>query len=153
MKISAALTTAYILLAAATSCSTAATSPADDIAAAEQAYEHGHYLRAQAVADSVLNNVSPEKLGATSLCRLSLLLMRIGEASGEIETSTASAAHALDAAIKCDSDSTHMFINNLSAADRAQLMLVSAVTDGSRHAATHGICDDADEESITENND
>ena len=80
-------------------------------------------------------------------------MMRIGEASGEIETSTASAAHALDAALECDSDSTRMFIDNLSATDRAQLMLVSAVTDGSRHAATHGICDGADEESITENDD
>lgn len=133
MKSAFQLLSALILICFAVSCGGATDSVEQPLDKAEQAYQEGMYGKAQTLADSLVTEGSLRRLSPTSLCRLSLLLVRLGEVSGEIEPNTALAARALEAAVKSDRDSTVVFIEGLPVDDRARLLLVEAVSEGSRH--------------------
>lgn len=135
MKLSVQIILFIVLTVCVASCSHTATMPRQPLEAAEQAYAEGKYAKAQMLADSLMLSPAFSGLQATSLCRLSLLLMRLSEVNGDAGGNIAFAAHALDAAERCDSDSTAMFIESLPVDDRARLIMVNSITEGSRFVA------------------
>lgn len=117
----------------ATSCGDRTESQAAPLSVAEAAFADGRYAKAQQIADSIAIGDTFADLDAEQLCRLSLLFMRLGEVSGEVEANTGLAARALEAAVARSSDSTALFIDGLPFDDRARLVLAEAVAEGSRH--------------------
>lgn len=133
MKASHAVITALLLCLLAPACANNASEQASPLAVAEAAYKAGRYAKAQQIADSLIIGDGLADLSATSLCRLSLLFMRLGEISGDEATNTAFAARALEAADKINADSTRMFILALPVDDKARLLLAEAVSEGAKH--------------------
>lgn len=117
----------------ATSCTESSAKQADPLAIAEEAFADGYYAKAQQIADSMVLGTSMSNMGASELCRLSLLFMRLGEVGGEDNANIAFAARVLEAADRVDKDSTDAFIAALPVDDRARLVLAEAVAEGSRH--------------------
>ena len=68
------------------------------------------------------------------LCRLSLLLVRLGENTGDNDVNTAFAARCLRAALERDSDSTYIYIQAMPNEDRARMMMLSAINEASHEA-------------------
>lgn len=135
MKLSVQIILSIVLTVCVASCSHTATMPPQPLEAAEQAYTEGKYAKAQMLADSLMLSSGFSDLHATSLCRLSLLLMRLSEVNGDAGGNIALAAHALEAAERCDSDSTAWFIESLPVDDRARLIMVNSIAEGSRFVA------------------
>lgn len=135
MKLSVQILLSIVLTVCAAACAHTASMPDRPLDAAEQAYADGKYVRAQMLADSIVLSSDLAEMQATSLCRLSLLLMRLSEVNGDAGSNIAFAAHALEAAERCDSDSTAIFIESLPVDDRARLVMVNSIAEGSRFAA------------------
>ncbi len=122
-------------LCAATACThSGETAGTGDIDRIEAAYARGSYATAQAMADSMVIGPEFSSLDTDELCRLSLILMNLGENSAEPEVNTAFAARCFSAALSRDSDSTAIFIRNVSNEDRARLMMLNSLNEASHTA-------------------
>ncbi len=131
----------FAALCAAVGCTHAPTTPQSALDRVESAYTDGRYAMAQALADSLVIGSDFTKLGTWDLCRLSLVLMRLGENADNSEGNTAFAARCLRAAMSRDSDSTALYIKVVNNEDRACLMLLNSLNEASHTAP-------ADEDSI-----
>ena len=100
----------------------------DDTKATPIEIADGRYAKAQSIADSIMLGPSFADLDVAQLCRLSMLLTRLGESSTDEEVNTAMAARALEAAFALDSDSTASFIRNVPLDDRARVAIVTALS-------------------------
>lgn len=116
----------------AVSCSRSTESRSTLLEDAEVAYGAGHFDDAQQIADSISAPGNLQELDVSTLCRLSLLYMRLGERSDE-EANFANAARAIEAAATVDNDSTVAFFLALPVEDQARFRLVEAISEGSRH--------------------
>lgn len=129
----------YVIAAAAafcvaSACSHVSPTPMSALDRVESAYSEGCYAKAQALADSLVIGSDFTSLDTWDLCRLSLMLMRLGENGGESEVNTAFAARCLRAAIARDSDSTALYIKVVNNEDRACLMLLNSLNEASHTA-------------------
>lgn len=104
------------------------------IETAEEAYNYGRMVRAQALCDSLLLGDQFGTLDTWDLCRLSLLFMRLGENSGEPEVNTAFAARCIRAAVSRDSDSTMIYVHAMPVEDQARIMMLYAINEASHSA-------------------
>lgn len=120
------------VLCAATACSRSAETPMTALDRVEEAYGEGRYVKAQALADSLVSGSGIDELDSRSLCRLSLALMKLGENTGEPEVNTAFAARCLMEAFTRDSDSTAIYIREMNNEDRARMLLLNSINEGSR---------------------
>lgn len=130
----------HLFLPAVTALALSACTPSTETASgalerAEASFQAGRYAGAQRIVDSLMLNTSLDSMSVDRLCRLSLLLMRLGEKAGEEQGNTAFAARALNAAIERDSDSTVSIMNAVDVDDRARAMIVVALSNASRHDA------------------
>lgn len=123
---------AALVFAACSSAENTASNPLDR---AEQDFENGRYAAAQRLADSIMLDAQLDSMPVDHLCRLSLLLMRLGENANEEQANTAFAAKAINAAIARDSDSTATIMNAVDVDDRARAVIVVALSNASRHEA------------------
>ncbi len=120
------------LLAAALAACTFAGSHMSDLDKAYEAYDYGRYSDAQSICDSIVKNNGLESLDVSGLCRLSMLLMHLGENSGNEDINTATAARCLSTAFSRDSDSTKTVILAMPSEDRARTMILTALDEASR---------------------
>lgn len=132
MKILLYICAAVATLCAATACSRTSDAPADTLDMVEEAFDEGRYANAQALADSLVSGSGIAELDSRSLCRLSLALMKLGENTGEPEVNTAFAARCLMEAFRRDSDSTAIYIHEMNNEDRARMLLLNSINEGSR---------------------
>lgn len=129
MKTAFYVVIAFIALGfGASSCAHDDDTKAAPIEIAEKAFADGRYAKAQSIADSIMLGPSFADLDVAQLCRLSMLLTRLGESSTDEEVNTAMAARALEAASALDSDSTASFIRNVPLDDRARVAIVTALS-------------------------
>lgn len=134
MKILFYAIAAVAALCAATACSRTSETPRAALDLVEEAYGEGRYAKAQALADSLVSGAGIDELDSRSLCRLSLALMKLGENTGEPEVNTAFAARCLREAFRRDSDSTAVYIHEMNNEDRARMLLLNSINEGSRTA-------------------
>ena len=127
------LSTFFLLLffGLAVSCSRSAESRASLLEDAELAYGTGHFDDARQIVDSISAGTL-QNFDVSTLCRLSLLYVRLGERSDE-EVNFANAARAIEAAALRDNDSTMTFFRSLPVEDQARFRLVEAISEGSKH--------------------
>ncbi len=141
MKYLLYVTAVFAALCAAGACTHTPTTPQTSLDRVEAAYSAGRYATAQALADSLVIGSDFATLDTWDLCRLSLVLMRLGENADKSEGNTAFAARCLKAAVTRDSDSTALYIKVVNNEDRACLMLLKSLNEASHTAP-------ADEDSI-----
>lgn len=122
---------ALILAIACSGPDVGSVTPVDE---AEDAFAHGRYAKAQNVCDSIVLGPSFADTDVWDLCRLSLLLVRLGESTGDNDVNTAFAVRCLRAAIQRDSDSTSIYIQAMPNEDRARMMILSAINEASHDA-------------------
>ena len=101
-------------------------SPLDD---AELAFENGDYDEAQEICDSLALGTAGSSLSVDRMCRLSLLLLRLGESYGNEESNIALAANSFLQAKDRNADSVEMFTATLPVEDRARLSLLRAISE------------------------
>ncbi|MDE6158050.1 MAG: hypothetical protein K2K22_04775 [Muribaculaceae bacterium] len=96
---------------------------------AEQAFENGRYSTAQIICDSLAPKDGHSNASVSELCRLSLLFMKLGDYSGDIDTNTAQAARTLMMAIERNADSTLVFLNTVPVEDQARVAILTAINE------------------------
>ncbi len=111
------------------------TSPLDR---AEQFYTEGYYHDAQKLCDSLITVDRQSTMNVDELCRLSLLLMRLGDNTGDTDANTAFAARTLKSAIDRNADSVMTFLNSATVEDKARIAILTAITEA---RDTPVICD------------
>lgn len=129
MKKSAIVALAALLCLLSSGCSEQHHTPMSAVDRVESAYDEGRYVTAQAMADSLVIHSDFGSLDVYDLCRLSLVLMRLGEVAGESEVNTAFAAHCLKAAVARDSDSTSVYVQAMPLEDRARILMLTAINE------------------------
>ena len=98
---------------------------------AQAAIDRGDYSRAQQICDTL---ASARNLPVGQLCRLSVLLMDLGDRSGSEDVNTVLAARCLGEAYCRDSDSTVAVINGLPTEERGQVMILMQLNEAQRRA-------------------
>ena len=135
----------HLLWAAALLCATAActTGSADNgssaLEKAEQAYAHGRYARSQELSDSLVTGAQFRNLDVDELCRLSMLLMRLGEKNDDEGATTAMATRCLSAAFGRDSDSTVAIIRDMPSEDRGRALMLAALNESAIPASSDSL--------------
>ena len=99
------------------------------LAQAEQDFDNGRYRAAQAICDSLAPKGDSTDMPVSELCRLSLLFMKLGDYTGDIDTNTAQAARTLMMAIDRDADSTLVFLNTVPVEDQARVAILTAINE------------------------
>ena len=123
-----------VALALATACTHSGSGSQAPVDEAEEAFARGRYAKAQSVCDSIVLGTAFDNTDVWDLCRLSLLLVRLGENTGDNDVNTAFAARCLRAALERDSDSTYIYIQAMPNEDRARMMMLSAINEASHEA-------------------
>lgn len=121
--------------AALAACSHSGRTPSGPLERAEAAYAEGRYVKAQALADSIVLGDAFSALNADGLCRLSILFVRLGENSGQEDANTAFAVHSLRAAGRLDSAYTARFVAGLPVDDRSGMIIVTALVEAADNPA------------------
>lgn len=81
-----------VALALATACTHSGSGSQAPVDEAEEAFARGRYAKAQSVCDSIVLGTAFDNTDVWDLCRLSLLLVRLGENTGDNDVNTAFAA-------------------------------------------------------------
>lgn len=102
-------------------------SSGDVLDAAEEAYACGQKPAARAITDSLVAHTDLNSMSARQLCRLSVLMVHLGDSEADEEERTAMAALTLKAATAADSDTVAAFIETLDNDDRARMVILTAI--------------------------
>lgn len=113
-----------LILAAIAAClvSCGGGTPSDPLESAEEAFNDSRFAKAQALCDSLVLGDSFSGLSVDQLCRLSLLLAKLGENGADDEANTAFAAYSLRRALTLNKDSVNIFTHSLSMDDQARFI-------------------------------
>ena len=135
---------ALLLVIAAYACRQESAGSLSPLAVAEEAFANGRFAKAQRICDTLVIGDSFSRLDAGELCRLSMLLVGLGEFSAEEGANFAMASRSMNAAYLADSDSVMSYIHGLEADDQAVAVMLLALRDASACADSMCLAADAD---------